>query len=98
MGGSLNIDFEGTRTAGNNIKSKAEELKTLLSGIKTLNDDLKKYWTGDDATMYTTKITEQAAVMTKLQTTIEEIGTYLLNVSDVYKKGMNDNKGRLGNE
>ena len=59
--------------------------------ILNLNDSLKNCWKGADADSYTGKIAEQAQIMNKLQTTIQEIGEYLVSVGDAYEKAMNDN-------
>lgn len=89
---SLNIDYEATKRAGNNVQSKADEFKGLLSNIQNLNDSLKQCWKGADADSYTNKISEQAKVMSKLQVTIQEIGEYLVSVGNAYEKAMNENK------
>ncbi len=89
---SLNIDYEATRAAGRSVQNQAGEFKALLNNIQSINDNLKSCWKGADADSYTGKITEQAQVMNKLQTTIQEIGEYLVQVGNAYEKAMNENK------
>lgn len=88
---SLNIDYDATRAAGRSVQSSAGDFKSLLGDIQNLNDSLKNCWKGADADSYTGKIAEQAQIMNKLQTTIQEIGQYLVSVGDAYEKAMNDN-------
>ncbi len=88
---SLNIDYEATKRTGTTIQNYAGDFKSLLGEIQSLNDNLKSCWTGDDATKYTSEITEQAQIMNKLQATIDEVGTYLINVGNAYEKAMQDN-------
>lgn len=88
---SLNVDYEKTRATGRNIQTYAGNFKSLLGEIQNLNDSLKNCWTGNDATKYTSKISEQAQVMNKLQKTIQEMGEYLVTVGNEYEKAMQDN-------
>ena len=81
---SLNVDYEKTRATGRNIQNYAGDFQNL-------NDNLKNCWTGNDATKYTSTISEQAQVMNKLQVTIQEMGEYLVTVGNEYEKAMQDN-------
>ncbi len=89
---NLKIDYQATRSTGNNVKSNASEFKSLLNDIHTQNEDLKQHWQGADADSYTSKITEQEQVMNKLQATMDEIGDYLIKVANAYEQAMEDNK------
>ena len=88
----LKIDYQATRSTGNQVQSYSEEFNSLLNDIKGLNENLKSSWKGDDADSYTNEITEQAQVMDKLKSSLEEIGKYLVNVGDAYEKAMEENK------
>ncbi len=92
MAGNLKIDYQATRTTGNNVKSNASEFKSLLNEIHNQNEDLKRHWQGADADSYTSKITEQEQVMNKLQVSMDEIGDYLIKVANAYEQAMEDNK------
>lgn len=89
---NLKIDYQATRTTGKNVKSNAGEFKSLLNEIHNQNEDLKKHWQGGDADSYTAKITEQEQIMNKLQTSMDEIGDYLIKVANAYEQAMEDNK------
>lgn len=88
---SLNINYQKTRDTGVAIKDLGIDFKQLLSEIENLNDSLKRNWQGNDATKYTSEITEQAQTMNKLQETIEEAGEYLIQVGNAYQKAMEEN-------
>lgn len=88
---SLNINYQKTRDTGTAIQNYATDFKKLLGEIQNLNDSLKRSWQGADATKYTNEITEQAQVMNKLQQTLDEVGTYLIQVGDAYENAMQDN-------
>jgi len=91
MAMNLRIDFAETKGVGNQVKSYSDDFKRLLGDIKTQNENLKSHWQGGDADSYTNKITEQAQVMDKLQKSIEEIGNYLVKVSESYQKAQEEN-------
>lgn len=88
----LKIDYEATRSTGNQVQSYATEFNSLLNDIKSLNENLKSSWKGADAESYTGAITEQAEVMDKLKSSIDEIGKFLVSVGDAYEAAMEDNK------
>lgn len=92
MAGSLRIDYQATKTTGNNVKADAGEFNALLQSIHSQNESLKKHWQGGDADSYTKKISEQEKVMNKLQSSMEEIGNYLIKVAGAYQQAMEDNK------
>lgn len=91
MAGNLRIDYEKARSVGNAITSYADDFKTLLQGINSINDNLKQHWQGDDATKYTSEMAEQAQVMEKLHKSIEDSGKYLVSVGNAYEQAKNDN-------
>ncbi len=91
MAGNLKIDYEKARTVGNNIMNYAGDFKSLLQGINSINENLKQHWQGDDATKYTSEMSEQAKVMDKLHKTIEDVGKYLVDVGNAYEQAMHDN-------
>lgn len=88
----LKIDYQQTITTGQEVQSKAADFGTLLGEIEALNNELKQSWKGADAESYTTKITEQAQVMNKLKTTMDEIGAFLIKVGNAYEQAMEENK------
>lgn len=88
----LKIDYQATKSTGNQVQSYANEFNTLLNDIKGLNEQLKSSWKGDDADSYTGAITEQAQVMDKLKNSIDEIGKFLVSVGNAYEQAMEENK------
>lgn len=88
----LKIDYQATRTTGNQVQSYASDFNTLLKEIESLNEQLKSSWKGDDADSYTGAITEQAQVMNNLKSSIDEIGKFLVSVGNAYEQAMEENK------
>ena len=88
----LNINYQATKTTGTQVQSYADEFNSLLTDIKGLNDSLKSSWKGDDADSYTGAISEQATVMDNLKGSLEEIGNFLISVSEAYENAMEANK------
>lgn len=91
----LKINYQEAKNLGNNISSKAEEFGSLLSKINAANDELKTYWQGSDAQKYADKVAEEAQVMNKLNTTLSDIGVFLVNVGNAYEKVSQDNQGAI---
>lgn len=92
MGGSLRLDPTSASKVGNAITNYAGEFKTLLGQIKNVNDSLKSEWEGTDAQTYADKVAEQAEVMQRLQTVIEETGNQVLSIVKMYQEAMESNK------
>ncbi len=93
----LNIDYTQTRNLGNNVISKGGEFATLLGNIKSINENLRNYWKGKDAEKYTNAVLQQSQVMDKLNTTINEIGEFLINVANIYEEVSNTNQQGIKN-
>lgn len=91
----LKINYQEAKNLGNNVSSKAEEFGSLLAKINTANDELKNYWQGSDASKYSDKVAEEAQVMSKLNTTLADIGTFLVNVGNAYEKVSQDNQSAI---
>lgn len=91
----LNINFQATSQLGTNVINKREEFQGLLDKITTINTELQSYWQGSDASKYSTKVSEQAQVMQQLSDTIQQIGEYLISVSQAYEQFVNDNASAI---
>jgi len=91
----LQIDFDETINVGTQVIAKSEEFETLLNEIKTVNASLQSYWEGSDASKYSTAVATQAEEVTKLISTINEIGNFLVNVGNAYEEAMNSNVGGI---
>ena len=87
----LKINYEETVKTGNEVIALAENFGELLGKIKSRNDELKTNWQGADAESYTSKITEQAEIMARLQKTINSAGEFLISAGKAYEEAMNSN-------
>ena len=88
---NLNINYQATRDAGNNVIKYAEDFSALLENIKKTNSELMEYWQGEDAKKYSGAVSDQAQQMQNLATTIEEIGNFLVKVGNAYEAAMQQN-------
>ena len=91
----LRINYQETMTVGNQVTAKGEEFKTLLTKIKNVNSNLKAAWEGSDATKYTSAVEEQAVYMDKLASSIDEIGTFLVQVGQAYQEACEANANAI---
>ena len=91
----LRINFAETITTGNQVSTKGSEFQDLLTKIKAVNDELKGYWEGTDASKYSSAVEQQAQVMQDLATTIDEIGTFLVQVGNAYQTASEDNANAI---
>ena len=82
----LKINYQETINVGNQVTTKTEEFKTLLSKIKNVNSNLKTAWQGTDATKYTNAVEEQTVYMEKLGEAMNEIGAFLVKVGNAYQE------------
>lgn len=91
----LRINFAETITTGNQVSTKGSEFQDLLTKIKAVNNELKGYWEGTDASKYSSAVEQQAQVMQDLATTIDEIGTFLVQVGNAYQTASEDNANAI---
>lgn len=91
----LRINFAETITTGNQVSTKGSEFQDLLTKIKAVNDELKGYWEGTDASKYSSAVEQQAQVMQDLATTIDDIGTFLVQVGNAYQTASEDNANAI---
>ena len=87
----LRVNYTETISTGNNVTTKGEEFKQLLSKIDSVNSELKTYWEGTDASKYSGAVEEQSQVMKQVAETIDEIGTFLVKTGNAYKEVMETN-------
>ena len=87
----LNINFEQTRSVGNQVAQKGSEFQELLNKIKIVNTELQAYWEGSDASKYSNAVGVQAEEIQRLVNTVTEIGEYLVKVGNAYEEAMNSN-------
>ena len=82
----LRVNYDETITTGNNVTNKGEEFEQLLNKINAVNNNLKAYWEGQDASKYSNAVEQQAQTMKALQETIVEIGAFLVKAGNSYKE------------
>jgi WXG100 family type VII secretion target len=93
--GMLNVNYDETRTVGNNIKNKSQDFGALLNKIRTTNERLAEVWIGADAQAYTNKIEEQAKEQVKLNQSMEEVGQFMVNAGNAYEETMEGNRSAI---
>lgn len=91
MSNDLNINFDETISVGEQIKSKAGDIRDVLIKIKNANAQLESVWTGADASKYLSRVNEQSAYMDELATTIDDIGDFLIKAGEAYRNAGNEN-------
>lgn len=91
----LKINFEETISVGNQITTKSEEFKELLSKIRNVNSNLKTAWEGSDATKYTSAVEEQAISMDKLAMAMDELGAFVSKVGKTYQEVSETNSSAI---
>lgn len=87
----LKINYGKTREVGANVTSKNSDFIEKLNSIKNINNELKTYWEGTDASTYSTAVEEQLALMTQLSNAIEETGAFLVKIANAYEEACRTN-------
>ena len=82
----LSIDYQQTRTLGQNILEKGTEFSELLTKITSENDNLKNSWKGADAEKYTGAVSSEIDNMRTLNKAINEMGQFLIDAANAYEK------------
>ncbi len=91
----LKINYEETKTVGNQVAQKGQEFQELLNNIKKYNSELQSYWEGSDASKYSNAVATQAQTMQKLAESINEIGTFLVKVGNAYEEASQQNANSI---
>ncbi len=92
---TLRVNYNQLESLGSQILAKGEEFQSLLNKVKDTNENLKSFWEGEDASAYTSAVTEQSVTMQRLADTIEEIGNFLKSAANAYREAMESNKGAI---
>ena len=82
----LAIDYAKTRQLGNDILGKGTAFSEVLSKIISENENLKKYWKGQDADKYTSAVSNEIESMRILNKAIDEMGQFLIEAANAYEK------------
>lgn len=91
----LKMDYEMTRSIGNQIKEKTESFNSLLSEIKNINNNLKVVWEGRDEAKYSNAVIEQAKVMDELSAIMESIGNFIVSVAQIMEETQSANASSI---
>jgi WXG100 family type VII secretion target len=91
----LKINYSETISVGNQVTTKGADFTDLLNQVKNVNNELKTYWEGSDASKYSTSVEEQAVYMQKLADTINEIGAFLVKVGNAYQEACENNSSAV---
>jgi len=92
---NLNINYDETRSIGNQLIAKAEEFNNMLRNVNNINSQLSSCWVGADANKYFATVNQQMQYMNQLSMTISEIGNYLIRVSNAYQNASNNNANSI---
>ena len=92
---NLNINYDETRSIGNQLIAKAGDFSATLRNINNINSQIAESWAGKDAAKYIATVNEQAQYMNQLATTITEIGNYLIRVSNAYQQASENNSNSI---
>ncbi len=93
----LKINYELLDGVSAQVIAKGEEFSSLLSKIRGINEELKSYWEGSDASKYSTAVEAQSQNMQKLGEAINEIGAFLQKVSKAYQDACQANADAIKN-
>ena len=91
----LNINYEETRNVGNQLMSRCSEFEQLLVKINNINSQIAQCWSGNDANKYFATVNEQMQYMKQLAITINEVGNYLIRVSNAYQQAAQNNSNSI---
>lgn len=91
----LKINYEETISVGNQVTQKGGEFQELLNTVKRVNSELQTYWEGSDASKYSGAVAQQAEYMQKLSETVEEIGSFLVQVGNTYREVAEQNASAI---
>lgn len=89
---NLNVSTGELKNVGQTIRNDGENFTQLLKQIKQHNDNLQNAWKGEDAQKYTTKIEEQARIMNDLAEAIDNVGLFLIQISEAYEAARQEAK------
>lgn len=93
----LSINYEETKSVGNQVSERGSEFQSLLNDINGINDNLKASWEGSDALKYADAVEQQAVTIQQLVDSINSIGEYLVNVGNAYQQAMEANMSGINN-
>ncbi len=82
---NIYIDYEKGMILGTKIQQKSKELKTLLSKLNEIEEQLKMATNDLEDEEYLRALLTQTKIMYKLSDVVDETGNFLINVSEAYQ-------------
>lgn len=91
----LNVNYDDLRRIGNQLIAKSGDFQQLLNNINNVNSQIAECWSGVDASKYFATVNEQMQYMKQLSATINEVGNYLIRVSNAYQTASQNNANSI---
>jgi len=91
----LRVDYAATAAVGQQVTTQGGEFQTLLGNIRRVNGELAGAWDGADAQKYLGAVDQQMQVMDQLNTTINEIGEFLVRIAEAYRAASEANQAAI---
>lgn len=82
---NIYIDYNQGATLGHKIQGESTDLKNLLDRLREIQEQLKPILNDSNDEKYVKTIDGELKVMEKLAETIDETGSFLVNVSNAYQ-------------
>lgn len=83
---NTSINLEEVKKTGDAIVNLSEDLTKNINQLNLIIDNLKSSWSGEDASIYISSITEGFILgLKQLSDVIENYGIYLQNIPDIYE-------------
>jgi uncharacterized protein YukE len=86
----LRVKYDSLNDTGKYFVQKSDELDQLVKEIRTLTNDLKQYWDGNDYKVFINTYNNRLREVTATSIELNAIGNALNKVSDLYSGVDND--------
>ncbi len=80
----LRVKYDSLSDAGKYFVKKSDELETLVKEMKTLTNELKAYWDGNDYNVFLNRYNNRLKEVTATSIELNALGNALNKVSDLY--------------
>ena len=91
----LRVDYAATVAVGQQVSTQGAEFGTLVDQIRRVNGELGGAWDGADAQKYLGAVEQQLQVMGQLNTTINEVGEFLVRIGEAYRAAQEANSAAI---
>lgn len=93
---SLDINFDETKTTGEEIIQNVKELKNCMEEVKVIDEKIKQIYEAKEMTAYVAEIENQMETIGSILGTIEDTGKLVVRASEAYKEASDQNASRIG--